>query len=132
MTKHFLTILAFIAISIGSIALSRLVFHSDHFKTLPFLRPNSFMTMTLLVLLIQGAVMSTALTAWRGALVTLSDGISVSLSFGLFFVAYTALGEPAKFTVPSVPIWILAEVGTAMVQFGLFGLIMGWIHNRLP
>ena len=85
----------------------------------------------LLVMVIQGVVLSVALSAWRGAAASITDGVIVSLTFGLFLVSYIALVEPSKYTVPSVQNWLMVEGSAGLIQFGLFGLLLGLVHKTL-
>ncbi len=48
---------------------------------------------------------------------------------GAFIVSYIALAEPAKYYVPSIPLWIAVEGGVGFVQFTLAGLLLGLAHR---
>jgi hypothetical protein len=118
-------------ISLAVQAGAHAIFNTDHFASHPFARHNEIMSMTLLVLLVQGAIMSITLASMHGDLSTMKDGMIVALLFGAFSTIYTAFGEPAKFDVPSIPIWMLVETTIGIFQFGIFGVMLGTIHNRL-
>lgn len=130
MTKHILSVLAFILCTFGTQGLSHFVINKDHFAQIAHLRPDPIMPMGFAVMCIQGILLSLALHAWRGGEATLTDGVKVALIFGLFLVSYIALTEPAKYTVPSIAAWIRVEVLVGAAQFGVFGVLMGYIHQR--
>ena len=57
------------------------------------------------------------------------SAVRLAWLFGAFLVSYIALGEAAKYTVPSIPSWIAVEVGVGFVQFTIAGLLLGLAHR---
>ncbi len=57
------------------------------------------------------------------------DAVRFAWLVGAFLVSYIALGEAAKYNVPSIPSWIAVEVGVGFVQFTLAGLFLGLAHR---
>jgi len=57
--------------------------------------------------------------------------LAVAGAFGLFLVSYIALVAPAKYTVPSVSSWMMVEGLAGLVQFAIFGVLLGLIHKRI-
>lgn len=82
-------------------------------------------------MVIQGLISSMALQAWRGADVTIANGLAVAVAFGLFLIACIALAEPAKYGVPDIAAWIRVEAIVGFLQFSVFGLLLGFIHTKL-
>jgi uncharacterized membrane protein len=130
MLVHLLSILAFMAITFAAQGLSHFQVNKAHFEAIAHLRENPIMPMGLAAMIVQGLIMSLALGTWRGGDATLSNGVMLSLAFGLFLVSYVALAEPAKYTVPDIAAWIRIEVIVGAVQFVAFGVALGLIHAR--
>ncbi|CCO44557.1 hypothetical protein VIBNISOn1_1160065 [Vibrio nigripulchritudo SOn1] len=130
MIAHLLSILAFMIVTFAAQGLSHFVLNKEHFDSVGFLRPEPIMAMGFIVMIIQGAIVSIGLRVWKGATAQIKDGISISLLFGAFLVSYIAITEPAKYTVPSISNWIQIELTVGLLQFGFFGLALGWIHQK--
>lgn len=131
MLLHIASILAFMIVSFAAQGLSHFVINKAHYATVGFARKNPIIPMGLLVMVIQGFMLSLALAAWRGGVATLIDGLLVSLVFGVFLVSYVAIVEPSKYTVPSIKKWLLIEGSVGLVQFVIYGLVLGLIHQHL-
>ena len=130
MAKHLLSVIAFLVVSFAVQALSHFVINKQHFDSIGFARPDPIIPLGLLVMVVQGMILSLALTAWRGAQVSIADGVAVSATFGVFLVSYMALAAPAKYAVPSVLDWMVVEGVAGLIQFGIFGLLLGLVHRR--
>lgn len=128
--KHMLVILAFMAVSFGAQGLSHFVINKAHFADISFARADPIIPLGLFVMVVQGAIMSIALHAWKGSNVQVVDGVLLSMVFGVFLVSYIALVEPAKYAVPSVIGWMRVEIVTGAIQFALFGVLLGTIHSK--
>ena len=131
MLKHITSVVGFMVISFGVQGLSHFVINKAHFDGIGFARDDPIIALGLLVMVIQGVVMSLALSAWRGPAASIADGVVVSLPFGLFLVAYIALVEPSKYAVPPVSSWLMVEGSAGLIQFALFGLLLGLVHKNL-
>lgn len=130
MIPHLLSVPAFMLVSFAVQGLSHFVLNADHFAAVSFMRPEPVIPLGLLVMALQGTIMTAALGAWRGDTPRVTDGLLVSLAFGGFLVSYIALVEPSKYTVPSIAGWIRVEAVAGLVQFTVFGILLGWIHTR--
>ncbi|GLQ75630.1 hypothetical protein [Vibrio penaeicida] len=130
MIAHVLSILTFMVVTFAAQGLSHFVINKDHFDSVGFLRSEPIMAMGFVVMIIQGLIISIGLKAWKDSTVRMKDGVIISLLFGSFLVSYIALTEPAKYTVPSISNWILIELTVGLLQFGIFGLTLGWIHKK--
>ena len=65
----------------------------------------------------------------QNALGLMSDQ-TVALAFGLFLGVYIAIVQPAKYVVPSIPAWVTVEGLATLIQFTLYGVLLGYIHQR--
>lgn len=129
MTKHFLTILAFIFVSFAVQGLSHFVINQAHFASINFTRTEPILAMGVGVMLFEGIILTMALHAYKPH-ASIKDGLVVSLAFGLFLASYIAFVEPSKYDVPSILEWIKVEASASIVQFVAFGLLMGHIHSK--
>lgn len=130
MLKHFLSVLAFMVVSFGVQGSSHFAISKGHYGAIDFMRAEPIMPLGLLTMVIQGLILSYALAAWRGTKVSVRDGLAVAGAFGLFLVSYIALVAPAKYTVPSVGSWMMVEGLAGLVQFAIFGILLGLVHKR--
>ncbi|QBY01907.1 hypothetical protein E2K80_15200 [Rhodophyticola sp. CCM32] len=131
MLQHVLSVVAFMIVSFAAQGLSHFVINKDHFASVSFMRPDPVIPLGLLVIVFQGALLSMALHVWKGDGVRVADGILVSLIFGAFLVSYIAIVEPSKYLVPSIGAWVRVELLVGFAQFAIFGVILGWIHQKL-
>ncbi len=49
---------------------------------------------------------------------------------GLFLLSYIAFAEVAKYAVPSPVAWIAVELASGLVQFTIFGALLGVVYRR--
>ena len=130
MTKHILSVVAFLIVSFAAQGLSHFVINAEHFAAVTFMRAEPIIPLGLFVMVLQGAMLSLALQAWRGGSAKVADGLSVACLFGAFLVSYIAIVEPSKYVVPSILDWFLVEASVGAVQFAVFGVVLGAIHHR--
>ncbi|PKF77180.1 hypothetical protein CW749_23110 [Vibrio sp. vnigr-6D03] len=130
MIAHVLSIFAFMVVTFAAQGLSHFVINKDHFDSVGFLRSEPIMVMGFVVMIIQGSIISIGLRTWKDSAVRVKDGVFISLLFGAFLISYIAITEPAKYTVPSIANWIQIELTVGLLQFGIFGLALGWIHQK--
>ena len=130
MTKHLISVLAFMGVTFGVQGVSHFLLNKDHFAEIGFLRESPIMPLGFAVMIIEGLILSLALTRLAPTAPSLRDAMMVSLAFGLFLGSYIALTEPAKYAVPSILDWIKVEATASTVQFGVFGVLLGLIHRK--
>ena len=130
MTKHLLSVLAFIVVSFAVQGLNHFVINKAHYDKIDFARSDPVLALGFLTMIIQGLILTFAMTMIVTSGSLLKDGLFVSLSFGLFLASYIALAEPAKYTAPSIPMWFLTEGIVSTIQFVIFGLALGFIHRK--
>jgi hypothetical protein len=131
MLKHLSSIAAFMIVSFAVQGLSHFVINVDHFAAVGFLRPDPIIPLGLATMVIQGLIMSLALASWRGNQTTIRHGLMLAWAFGAFLVSYIAIVEPSKYLVPSITSWVTVELVAGLIQFTLFGLLLGFIHLRV-
>ena len=131
MAKHIVSIFAFMLVSFGVQGISHFWINKQHFAEVSFMRPDPIIPLGLLVMVVQGLILTFALSRLAPEGATMRDGLVVSLAFGLFLASYIALVEPSKYIVPSITGWFTVEATASLVQFTLFGALLGFIHQRL-
>jgi len=129
--KHLLSVLAFIFISFAVQGLNHFVINRDHYDAIEFARTDPVLALGIVTMIIQGLVLSFAMVKFAPKGASITNGLVVSLAFGLFLGSYIALAEPAKYAAPSIPSWILTEGFVSTIQFVLYGLILGFIHRKV-
>lgn len=130
MTKHLLSVLAYIVVSFAVQGINHFGINKAHYDKIDFARAEPVFSLGFLAMIIQGLVLSFAMTKIITFSTPIKDGLFVSLSFGLFLASYIALAEPAKYAVPSIPAWFLTEGLASTIQFVIFGLALGFIHRK--
>ena len=83
----------------------------------------------LLTIVIQGALLSALFAMLKAEGTALWRGLRFALIAGAFFWTSHVLAFVAKQTVPGVSAFIWMETVYLLLQFGLFGLIIGVIHR---
>ena len=84
----------------------------------------------LLTIVLQGVLLSTLFQMLKSEGTTFWRGIKFALITGAFFWTSHVLAFVAKQKVPGVPAFIGMETAYLLLQFGLFGLIIGVIHRE--
>ena len=130
MLKHLISVLAFVVVTFGVQGLSHFAINKAHYGKIIFMRADHILPLGTSAMVVQGVIMSLALSLYS-AHPSLLDGLLVSLTFGAFLGLYIALVEPSKYAVPSVTSWTWVEASASLVQFSLYGLILGLVHQSL-
>lgn len=128
---HLVSVVAFVVVTLAVQGASHFALNKEHYKSLSHLRPDPIMPLGLSAAAIQGLVMSVALVAWRGDEPALTDGFWVAAAFGSMLASYIGMAEPAKYTVPDVGKWMRVELSASVLQFAVWGLLLGIIHTTL-
>ena len=130
MKKFIFTILTFIGVSFVIQALSHFVINTDHYASVSFMREPQIIPLGILTMVIQGAILAYLYPLFYRGESTVKEGLKFGLVMGVFLVSYIALVEPAKYIAPSVILWIAVEGIVGIVQFSIFGMLIGLIHGR--
>ena len=83
-----------------------------------------------LAVVLQGALLSTLFPMLKTEGTTFRRGVKFALIAGAFFWTSHVLAFVAKQNVPGVSAFIWMETAYLLLQFGLFGLIIGVIHRQ--
>jgi hypothetical protein len=130
MKRILLGTLAYIAVTFVTQGLSHFAINRAHYAAISFMRAEPVFALGILSMMIQGAILSYLYPFYARGSTQVSRGLAYGLLVGAFFVSYPALAEAAKFPVPALLPWIAVEGGTGLVQFGLFGLLLGLLHRK--
>lgn len=106
-------------------AISHFAVNTEHYASIPFMREEPLMYFGLLTMFIQGLMLTILYLKWAKNDFSIKQGLKFSLLIGLFFVSYLALVEPDKYNVANVAEWALVEGIAGLIQFSLFGLLLG-------
>ncbi len=135
MIKHAISVLAFFFVTMAVQAGSHFVINVDHYYAIEFMRSEPIMPLGIAAIIIQAIIMSlltqhlSSNHSSRIANSIFKTGIIVSLSFGAFLSSYILLASPAKYSVSDIPQWILVEGSASLIQFSIFGVLLGIIHD---
>src|SRR6266849_9099935 len=129
MRRHILSVLGYIVATFITQATSHFVIFVRHYAAIAHLRAEPIFALGFTIMIIQGSVLSYVFANSRFAGRSRMDAVRFAWLFGAFLVSYIALGEAAKYNVPSIPSWIAVEVGVGFVQFTLAGLFLGLAHR---
>lgn len=130
MVTHLLSMVAFMVVSFAVQGLNHFVINKAHYDQIDFARAEPVLLLGFLAMIIQGLVLSFAMTKIVTSGSFFKDGLLVSLAFGLFLASYIALAEPAKYAAPSIASWFLTEGLASTIQFLVFGGVLGWVHRK--
>lgn len=130
MQKAILTVLAFIIVSFGVQGLSHFVINVDHFATITFMRTDPVLPMGFAAMIIEALIFSFVMSRLWPDGATIRHGFAVSACFGLFLASYIVLAEPAKYAAPSIRAWVMVEGIASLIQFGVFGVLLGLIYRN--
>ena len=94
------------------------------------MRAEPVIAMGLGSMLIQGVLFALLFPAFQRGGDSVWDGVKFSWALGGFLASYIVLGEAGKYAIPSIGSWIAVEGSVALVQYTLFGVLLGLIHRR--
>lgn len=129
MKRHVLTVLAFIAATFITQAISHFAVNADHYATIQHIRAEPIFQFGVLAMLIQGSILSVLYAKTFNTRRTVKSAIGFSWLMGGFLVSYIAFAEIAKYTVPSLTSWIGVEMASGFVQFTVFGILLGLVYR---
>ena len=130
MKQHALSVLAFVTVTFAVQALSHFVVNAGHYASVPFVRADPVFPLGFLAMTIQGAALTYLYARMPRTGRAVWDGLKFGLIVGAFFVSFQALVEPARYAVPSIPAWIAVEGLAGLVQFSIYGILLGLIHGE--
>jgi hypothetical protein len=130
MRYYVLAILAFVVASFAVQATSHFVLNADHYAAVGFIRDEPIMALGIFTMLMQGAILAYLYTFFYRDGAPLLRGLKYGLLMGVFLGSYLTLVEPAKYIVPSIRGWMIVEGLASLVQFALYGVLVGFIYDR--
>ena len=131
MQKHVLSVLAYVVSTFATQAISHFMINKQHYAMVGHMKPRPIFALGILSMLVQGACLSSLYSVTANAGAGIMAGVVFTWQAGAILVSYIALAEAAKYTVPSVPSWIVVESVAGFVQFTLFGVLLGIIHRGI-
>jgi hypothetical protein len=130
MLTHTATVIAFFVATFGVQATNHFVLSVEHYASEPIIDPNPLIIGGLIAIFLQGTILSVLYKQLRSQFTGLRGAVAFSWIMGLFLCSYIALAEPSKYLINAKLSWTLTEATASFVQFTLFGLLLGFIHNR--
>ncbi|HEX9655787.1 MAG TPA: hypothetical protein VGB89_02585 [Bacteroidota bacterium] len=121
--------ITYILVSFIVQAVSHFAINQSHYASISFIKQEPILWMGVLTMVIQGALLSHLYTYYCQGDSTAKKGLIFGLMTGLILVSYIALVEPSKYDVPSVSSWITVEGIAGIVQFSLFGILLGLLFR---
>lgn len=132
MRIHFLAILAYVAATFAVQATSHFLVAADHYASISFLRKEPIFALGFLSMLVQGSVFSYLFSRIPKSERIYRDAMRFALLVGTVIVSYIAFAEPAKYVAPNVARWMLQELAAGLVQFAVYGALLGLIYSKAP
>lgn len=130
MKQHILSTLAYMVATFAVQATSHFAVNRGHYAAVSFMRPEPIFALGIFSMVLQGGILSYLYALCARQSSDWKSGLRFGLLAGVFFVSYPALAEPAKYQVPSVGHWMAVESIVGLIQFAVFGVLVGWIHSR--
>ena len=130
MKRHVLAVLAYVVATFITQATSHFGINAGHYAALNYMRKDPIFPLGILLMLIQGAVLSYFYARMTGPKRSIASAVEFAWMSGAILVSYIALGEAAKYQVPSITSWLLVEGMVGLVQFSLYGILLGLIYRH--
>jgi len=130
MTKHVLAVVAYLVATFATQALSHFVLNVEHYAAVTFMRAEPIFALGVASMVIQGTILSYLYSRMAAPRRSISHAVGFSWLAGGGLVSYIALAEPAKYVVPDVVSWIAVESLAGLVQFTVFGVLLGLVYRR--
>jgi hypothetical protein len=105
-------------------------FAGSYFSSIPILRNPPVIFLALPQAMVTGIAFAILypMTKFKGTPVF--RGLKFGLLIGLIVVPLLALDLPARFMIPSVGTWILAQGVLGMLHYAIAGILVGLIYGR--
>jgi hypothetical protein len=129
MRKHLLAVLAYVLATFGTQAVSHFSLNAQHYASVAYLRKEPIFALGVLVMFIQGSILAQLYTQTVGSARSIAGALKFAWLAGAFLVSYIALGEAAKYSVPVVVPWIAVETVAGIVQFTIYGVLLGLVYR---
>jgi len=130
MLPHALSVAVYLVVTFAVQATNHFVINTAHYADQPIIDKEPVLWGGIASMLIQGVVLTCLYSRLALRFAGMFGGLAFSLLMGAFLGSYIALGEPSKYLVSSRLDWFVVEAPTSLVQFTLFGLLLGLIHQK--
>ena len=127
---YVLAVFAYVGASFFVQAVSHFGMNAAHYDAIPFMREDQIMELGVFTMLLQGVVLAYLFPRFYRSGSPVVQGLKYGLIMGVFLGSYIALVEPAKYAAPSVFDWIAIEGMASLLQFTLFGTLIGLIYAK--
>ena len=125
-----LTVTAYVLTTFGVQGTSHFVINASHYANIPIMRTEPLVPMGLASMVVQGLIFAWLFPTFNRGGPTIRNGVVFSCTLGGFLASYIVLGEAGKYAIPSIGSWIAVEGSAALVQYVVFGLVLGLLHRR--
>ena len=125
-----LTVLAYIAATFGVQGVSHFVVNAAHYAGISIMRATPIIPLGIASMVVQGLIFAWLFPTFNRGPHPIRNAIAFSCAIGGFLASYIVLAEAGKYSIPSVGSWIVVEGGAAIVQFLVFGLLLGLLHRQ--
>lgn len=106
------------------------VLFEEKYKMFGYFEGEPSFILGLLTILIQGFILSSLYPLFNISGQGISKGLKYSLIIGFFFWSSHVLAFVAKQVVGSTPMFIIMESFYLLIQFGIYGVLIGLIYRN--
>ena len=124
-----LAILAYVIASLIVQATSHFAVNTAHYDAIEFMRKDQIMELGIFTMIVQAAILAYIFPLFYRSGSPVLQGLKYGLLMGLFLGTYISLVEPAEYMAPSVGEWIAVEGSASLVQFSLYGILLGLSYS---
>jgi hypothetical protein len=125
-----LTVLAYVGTTFAVQGTSHFVVNAEHYAAIPIMRSQPVVAMGIASMVIQGLIFAFLFPTFNRGGSPVRNGIVFAWMIGGFLASYIVLGEAGKYSIPSIPSWVAVEASVALVQYTVFGALLGLLHRR--
>lgn len=125
-----LTVLAYVITTFAVQGTSHFVVNAEHYAAIPIMRSQPVVAMGITSMVIQGLIFAFLFPTFNRGGSPVRNGIVFAWMIGGFLASYIVLGEAGKYSIPSIPSWVAVEASVALVQYTVFGALLGLLHRR--
>ena len=125
-------VLGTIAYTIGTFALAvtwHILLFEDRYRAFGYIEDEPDFVIGFVTILVQGALLSVLFPMFRIAGTGIARGLKFVALIGAFFWTSHVLAFIAKQAIRDVPLFLVMETIYLVLQFGLFGVLLGLIYR---
>ncbi len=130
MSAHLMSVAIYFVITFAVQASNHFVISTAHYARQPIIAEEPVLWGGLAAIVLQGSVLTFLYSRLRTHFPGVPGGLGFALLMGVFLGSYIALAEPSKYLVSSRLEWFFVEASASLTQFVLFGLALGFIHQK--